>query len=95
MSELVDRELDRLRRERDALDDANTKLGDQLIDARTERDEERAEVGQLRASQRMLLHDAVDHGRNHTAALVDCDDMSCAQARAALAPAPGPAGERI
>ena len=48
MSELVDHELDRLRRERDALDDANTKLGDQLIDARTERDEAQAEAERLR-----------------------------------------------
>ena len=42
------------------------------------------ELIRLRESQRRLLHDAVDHGRNHTAELVDCEDMSCAQARAAL-----------
>ena len=42
------------------------------------------ELIRLREGQRRLLHDAVDHGRNHTAERVDCEDMSCAQARKAL-----------
>ena len=48
MSNLADHELDRLRCERDALDDANTKLGNQLLDARTERDEAQAEARQYK-----------------------------------------------
>ena len=107
MSELVDRELDRLRHERDeARERAERPMCDchtwptfeemhaYVVAVEDQRDEAQAEAERLRESQRMLLHDAVDHGRNHTAELVDCDDMSCAQARAALEAAPGPAGER-
>ena len=95
MSNLADHELATLRRERD---EARKQLGQVLYLTKAPSTQALVDgylaAGRLRESQRMLLHDAVDHGRNHTAELVDCEDMSCAQARAALEPAPGPAGER-
>ena len=105
MSNLADHELDRLRRERDALDDANTKLGDQLIDARTERDEAQAAAARLREAlevaqvwldelreefRRGALEDNAHRGGYLSNKNVEVE----VQARKALAPAPGPAGER-
>ena len=92
-------ELARVSGERDALDDANTKLGDLLIDARTERDEAQAEAGRLREALFQAGDDIAERVASHGICKDDsparCDRCRLLQdIQAALEPAPDPAGER-